>query len=89
MIFSQEEDQPGTHSTPAEIALKLNIDRRSVSRITDQDFDLCPSRKRKVQKLTDSKIEKHSRKSVQESYSESVLIKHYKLHSLLTKKYLN
>ena len=40
MILSQQ-DQPGTHFTPAEIALELNTDCQSVSHITDQDLDLC------------------------------------------------
>ena len=39
MILSKE-DQPGTHSTPAEIVRELDIDCRSVSRIIDQDLDL-------------------------------------------------
>ena len=58
-IILSQEDQPGTHSTPAEIACELIIDRRSVARITDQGLDLRPLRTRKVQKLTDSNIEKH------------------------------
>ena len=57
MIFSQK-DQPGTHSTPAEISLEINIDRRSASRIIGQDLDLCPLRKYKMQKLNDSNIVK-------------------------------
>ena len=57
MIFSQE-DQPGTHSTPVENSLEINIDRRPASRIICQDLDLCPLRKHKMQKLTDSNIEK-------------------------------
>ena len=43
LILSQE-DQPGTHSTPAEIAYELNINCRSVSRIIDQDLDIRPMR---------------------------------------------
>ena len=58
IILSQEE-QPGTHSTPAEIACEFIIDRRLVARITDQGLDLCPLRTRKVQKLTDLNTEKH------------------------------
>ena len=57
MIFSQE-DQPGTDSTPVENSLEINIDRRPASRIIGQDLDLCPLRKHKMQKLTDSNIEK-------------------------------
>ena len=57
MILSQEV-QPGTHSAPPEIGRKLNVDCRSVSRIIDQDRDLRPLRKRKVNKLSDSNIEK-------------------------------
>ena len=45
MILCQK-DKPGTHSTTAEITRKLNIDRRSVSRIIDQDLDLRPLRTR-------------------------------------------
>ena len=55
MIISQVY-QPETHSTPAEIARELNIDRRWVSSIIDQDLDLRLPRKRKVHKLTDSKL---------------------------------
>ena len=74
MIFSQE-DQPGAHSTLAEIACELNIDHLSVLCIIDQDFDLRPLRKRKVQKLTDSNIENHiirSRKLLSK-YSQKTL----------------
>ena len=73
-----KEDQPGTHSTPAEIARELNIDRRLVPYIIDQDPDLCPLGKCKVQK---------SARSVQVSYHQSLLRKHYKLHSLGTSRY--
>ena len=38
MILSQEDD-PGSHLTPAEIAKKLDIDRRSISRMIDEDLD--------------------------------------------------
>ena len=55
-IILSQEDQPGTHYTPAEIAREL--DHRLVSRIIDQDLDLCFLRKRKLQKVTDSNIEK-------------------------------
>ena len=74
MIFSQE-DQPGAHSTLAEIACELNIDHLSVLCIIDQDVDLRPLRKRKVQKLTDSNIENHiirSRKLLSK-YSQKTL----------------
>ena len=57
MILSHE-DQPGTHFTLANIPHELNTDPRSVSHITDQDLDLRFLRKRKVQKLIDSNIEK-------------------------------
>ena len=49
-----------------------------MSCINDQDLDLHPPRKRTGQKLTDSNIE--SAWSVQESYCQSILRKHYKLH---------
>ena len=55
MIISQVY-QPETQSTPAEIARELNIDLRWVSSIIDQDLDLRLPRKRKVHKLTDSKL---------------------------------
>ena len=55
MILSQE-DQPGIYSTLAETASELNIHRQSVCGIIDQDLDLSPPRKRRVQELTDSKI---------------------------------
>ena len=64
MILSQKH-QSGTHSLPTETARQLNIDLSSVCRTMDQDLDLRPLGKCKVQKLTDSNIEKrltHSRK---------------------------
>ena len=64
MILSQKH-QSGTHSLPTETARQLNIDHSSVCRTMDQDLDLRPLGKCKVQKLTDSNIEKrltHSRK---------------------------
>ena len=57
MICSQGEEH-GTQITPSEIALELDIDQRSVSRIDDLDLSLHPLRKVKVQKLTDADIEK-------------------------------
>ena len=57
MILSHKYLQ-GTHFTLTEIARELNIDRQSVSCIIDQDFDLHPLRKRRVQNLTDLNIEK-------------------------------
>ena len=39
-----QEDHPGTRSTPAEIAWELNIDCWSVSCIIDEDLDLCQSK---------------------------------------------
>ena len=45
MILSQE-DQPGTHPTPADIAREPNIDRLSVSRVIDQVLGFRPIRKR-------------------------------------------
>ena len=58
-IILSQEDQPGAHPTPADIARELNIDRRSMSRVIDQDLGFHPLRKRKVQKFTDLNIEKH------------------------------
>ena len=51
LVLSQE-DQPGSHSTPAEIECELNIDCRSVSRIIDKDLDLCPMRKPNTEERT-------------------------------------
>ena len=56
LILSQE-NQPGTHSTPTKIAHELNVNCRSVFRITDQDLDIRPMRKAKVEKPTNSNIE--------------------------------
>ena len=55
VILSQE-DQPWSHSAPKEIARELDIDRRSESRIIDQDLGLHTLRERKVQILTDLNI---------------------------------
>ena len=85
MILSQE-NLSGTPFRPAEIAREVNIKRPSVSRIIDQDLDLHPLRKGKVQKVTDSNIEKRMTRS--RNYRQSILRKHYKLHSLVTKRYL-
>ena len=63
-VILNQKDLFGTHSTPAEIAHEVKIDCQSVSRIIDQDLDLYPLRKQKVQKLTDSNIEKHMIRSV-------------------------
>ena len=74
MILSQE-DYPGSHSAPAEIARELNMDRRPVSHIIDEGLDLRPLRKRKVQKLNDSNIEKcmiRSRKSLSKYTQKSL-----------------
>ena len=75
-IVLSQEDQRGINSTLAEIARELSIDRRSLSRVIDQDLDLHTLRKRKLQKLTDSNIEKftviHPR-----SYCQSILRKRY------------
>ena len=58
MILNQE-DQPGNHTIPADIARETNIDRQSVSRVDDQDLGFLPLTKRKVQKFTNSNVEKH------------------------------
>ena len=57
-IILGQENQLGTHSTPVEIARELNIGYQPVSLTMDQDLGLRPLRKRKVQNLTDSNIEK-------------------------------
>ena len=58
MILSQD-DYPGAHPTPTDIARAPNIDRRWVSHVIDQDFVFDPLRKRKGQKFTDLNIENH------------------------------
>ena len=50
--------QSGNHFTPAETACEFNIESQPVYGIIDQDLDFRPLRKRKVQKPTDSNIEK-------------------------------
>ena len=62
MILSQE-DQPGTHSTFSEVARELNTDCQSLSCVIKEDLYLNPLRKLKVQKLTDSTIEKRMNRS--------------------------
>ena len=57
-IILGQENQLGTHSTPVEIARELNIGCQPVPLTMDQDLDLRPLKKRKVQNLTDSNIEK-------------------------------
>ena len=57
MICSQEEEW-GTHRTPTEIANELEIDRWTVKRIIDEDLQLRPLKKIKVQKLNELDIEK-------------------------------
>ena len=57
LILSQE-DNPGTHSSPTEISLELGIPRSSVYRIIDEELDLRPLRKQKVQKLSEADMEK-------------------------------
>ena len=52
MILTQK-DESRTYFIPAETARKLNIDRRSVSSIIDQNLNLRSQRKRKEEKLTD------------------------------------
>ena len=69
MILSKK-DQPETHSTPAEIALELNVDRRSVFCIIDQNLGPL----------------ENWFKHVQESYCEGIFRKNYKLHSLAKKR---
>ena len=47
-IFSQE-DHPGTHKTPTEIADELEISGRSMKRFIDEDLQVRPLKKIKVQ----------------------------------------
>ena len=74
LILSQ--DQPGMHTTPSEIALELGIGVSSVYRIIDEDLDLRPLKKQKVQKLSDADIEKRmvrSKRMLTRYYSKNVL----------------
>ena len=48
MILSQE-DHPGTHKTPTEIADELEISGRSMKRFIDEDLQVRPLKKIKVQ----------------------------------------
>ena len=57
MVLSQE-GEPGTHKTPAEIALELDISESSVRRIVDEDLDLRPLKKKNVQSLSEHDIER-------------------------------
>ena len=50
-VLSQE-DKPGTHSTPEEIAYTLNVSRKSVQRMVTEDLKLKPLKHVKVQRLT-------------------------------------
>lgn len=74
MILSQE-DNPGTHQTPAEIAAELGIHRRQVQQIIDEDLDLKPIRKNKVQSLDEADMEKrvHRGKNLLRLYTRDVL----------------
>ena len=58
-MIPTQEDEPVTHSTPADTARESIINCQSVSPVIDRDIGLCPLRKRKVQKFNDSNIEKH------------------------------
>ena len=51
LILSQE-DEPGTHRTPAEISLELDIAETSVRRIISDDLELRPLKKIKAQCLS-------------------------------------
>ena len=48
MILSQE-DHPGTHKTPTEIAVELEISGCSMKRFIDEDLQVRPLKKIKVQ----------------------------------------
>ena len=48
MILSQE-DHPGTHKTPTEIADELEISGRSMKRFIEEDLQVRPLKKIKVQ----------------------------------------
>ena len=51
LILSQE-DQPGTHQTPRQIARQLNICHQSVRNITDKDLELNVFKKMVVHKIS-------------------------------------
>ena len=57
LICSQDEDW-GTHQTSNEIVHELEIDRSSVRRIIEDDLQLRPLKKLKVQKPSDFDIER-------------------------------
>ena len=74
MILSQE-DQPGTHQTPAEIAAELGIHRKQVQQMIDEDLQLKPLRKHKAQSLSDEDMEKRDTRSKRllKKYTKEVL----------------
>ena len=57
LVLSQE-DKPGTHMTPNEIALHMDISRRSVMRIVHDDLNLSAFKKIKAHKLSEGDCEK-------------------------------
>ena len=61
-MISSQDSNPGTHSTPSEISLELDISRSSVRRIIDLDLELRPFKKQKVQKLSDNDMERRVQK---------------------------
>ena len=50
-ILSQE-DQPGSHQTPAQISKATGISKTSVRRIVKHDLKLCQFKRRKGQRLS-------------------------------------
>ena len=74
LVLSQE-GQPGTHRTPNEIALELDMSRSSVCRIIDKDLDLYPLKKKKVQRLSSADIDKRLNRSkyLRRLYTSAVL----------------
>ena len=89
-IILNQEDQPGTHWTPAQIALEVIL---IVDYHPDQDLDFCPLRKRKFQKPIDSNIEKrmvcqrklltkHTQKTLQTAFfNDEKIIKYLRLNN--------
>ena len=79
-LICSQEDNPGSHQTPNEIALYIGCSRSSVRRMVVEDLDLQPLKKIKGQKLSDTDCTKRvqrcqqllrafSKKSLENSFS--------------------
>ena len=54
--IASQEGTPGTHRTSTEIALEFDVSETSIRRIIDEDLDLRPLKKKKVQRLSEKDI---------------------------------